>query len=89
MILVRDEVGLNLGIAFDGVGIFDNFLMAADIIETQDFIEAFHDFAHLAQLVLVVRSKYNLSHLEFGIQNSKIQRFKIHNLRLRFPENLL
>jgi len=60
--LVGDEVGLDLGVAFDGVGIFDDFLMAADFLKAHDLIEAVHDFAHLAQFVLIVCSEYDLFH---------------------------
>ena len=62
MELVGDKVRLDLGVAFDGVGVLDDIFVAADVFKTQDLIEAFHDFAHLAQLVLVIGGEYDLFH---------------------------
>ena len=62
VVLVRDEVRLDLGVALDGVGILDNVFMATDVVEAQDLVEAFHDFAHLAQLVFVIGGEYDLFH---------------------------
>ncbi len=62
VVLVRDEVRLDLGVAFDGVGILNDVLMATDVVEAQDLVEALHDFAHLAQLVFIVGGEYDLFH---------------------------
>ena len=73
MELVGDKVRLDLGGAFDGVGILDDVLMAADIFEAQDLIASFresgtgHDFAHFAQFVLVIGGEYDLFHSRFKI----------------------
>ena len=62
MVAVRDEVRFDLSIALNGVGILNDFLVAADVVETQNLIEAVHDFAHLEQFVLVVGGEYDLFH---------------------------
>jgi hypothetical protein len=56
-----------MGVAFNGVGILNDFLMASDIVEAQNLIVPFHDFAHLAQLVLIVGGKYYLFHIGFQV----------------------
>ena len=60
--LVRDEVRLDLGVAFDGVGVLDDVLVAADVFEAQDLVEAVHNFAHLAQFVFIIGGKDDLFH---------------------------
>ena len=62
VIPVRDEVRLDLGVAFDGISILDDVLVAADVFEAQDLVKALHNFAHFAQLVLVIGGKYYLFH---------------------------
>ena len=70
MIAVCDKVCLDLGIAFDGVGIFNDVLVTANVVKTQDLIKAFHNLAHLAQFVFVIGGEDDLFHLEF--KDSKI-----------------
>ena len=79
MVLVGDEVRLDLGVAFNGVGVFNDVLVTADVFEAQDLIEAFHDFAHLAQLVFVIGGEDDLFHfsLVLGIVLRTRNRSKI------------